>query len=129
MNYDDLLACLTTALFVAVVLAVLLPVAHLGVVDALSRLAHELVRGAGGMRRDAQALRLVRPVHAIRLAVADVEGVDAGSVAAGELVAAAGAVDAAQLVAAVATVVHTVTAAPQQESHHSLFCLRGSELP
>lgn len=85
-------------------------VAHLADVDAIARLAHELLRSAGGPGRGAQALRLIRAVRAVALPVAGEGGGDAGSVAAGELVAAAGVVGAVQLVAAVAAVVHAIAA-------------------
>ncbi|TNN26602.1 hypothetical protein EYF80_063261 [Liparis tanakae] len=88
---------------------ILLSVAHLAVVDALARLAHVLLRGAGGLRRDAQALRFIRAVRAVALPVAGVGGRDARPVTAGELAAAARVVGTAQLVAAVPAVVYMVT--------------------
>lgn len=101
---------LTAAFFITVVLTVLLSVAHLIGIDALSRLAHVLLRRAGGLRREAQAVRLVRTIQTVVLPVADVERVDAGSVTAGELVAAAGIIRTAQLIAAVSAVIHVITA-------------------
>lgn len=102
--------CLTAALLVAVVPAVLHPVAHLAELDALPRRAHVLLRSAGGLLRDAQAVRLIRTVQAVTLPVAGERVGDAGAVAAGELRAAAGVVRAAQLIAAVSAVVHMVAA-------------------
>lgn len=101
---------LTAAFFITVVLTVLLSIAHLIGIDALSRLAHVLLRRAGGLRREAQAVRLVRTIQTVVLSVADVERVDAGSVTAGELVAAAGIIRTAQLIAAISTVIHAITA-------------------
>lgn len=70
--------------------------------------ALELAGGAGGRRRVAHVLQLVRLVAAVVVAVADEVLGDAASVLAGELVLLAGLVGAALLVAAVATVVAPV---------------------
>lgn len=50
---------LTAAFFVTVVVTVLLPIANLAVINTLARTAHVVLRSAGWLRRDAQAVGLI----------------------------------------------------------------------
>lgn len=101
---------LTTAFFITVVLAVLLPITNPAGIDTLARIAHVLLWCTGWLRRDTQNVCLIRAIHAVALSVAGEGSGDAGSVSASELAAAAGVIGTAQLITAVPTVIHTVTA-------------------
>lgn len=96
---------LTTALLIAVVGTVVVPVAHPAQRHAVSVVTSELSGGAGGGRRVAHVLQLVGLVPAVVVSVADKVAGYAPAVLAGELVLLAGLVGAALLVAAVAAVV------------------------
>lgn len=101
---------LTTAFFIAVVLAVLESVAHLVKINALAGRAQVLIGGTGGMRCDTQTVRFVRAIRAVELPITNERRPNARPIAAGKLVGRACVIGTAQLVAAVTTVVHAVTA-------------------
>lgn len=112
---------LTASLLITVVGAVVISVAHLRQGNAVAVVAPELGRGAGGCRRAAHVLQLVRPVPAVVVAVAGKVVRNAAAVLAGELVLLARLVSAALLVAAVAAVVASVAPSVTKVNQNASF--------
>lgn len=100
---------LTASLLIAVVRAVVVPVAHLAQGDTVPIVTSELSRGAGGCRCAAHVLQLIGIVPAVVVAIADEVVGHAAAVLAGELVLLARLVGAALLVAAVPAVITSIT--------------------
>lgn len=100
---------LTASLLIAVVRAVVVPVAHLAQGDTVSIVTSELSRGAGGCRCAAHVLQLIGIVPAVVVAIADKVVGHAAAILAGELVLLARLVGAALLVAAVPAVITSIT--------------------
>ncbi len=100
---------LTASLLIAVVRAVVVPVAHLAQGDTVSIVTSELSRGAGGCWCAAHVLQLIGLVPAVIVAIADKVVGHAAAVLAGVLVLLARLVGAALLVAAVPAVIASIT--------------------
>lgn len=100
---------LTTSLLVAVVRAVVVPVAHLAQGDTVSIITYELSRGAGGWRRVAQVIQLIRLVATVIVPVTDKVVGHAASILAGELMLRAWLIGTTLLITAVPTVITSIT--------------------
>lgn len=119
MKHSENLFTLTASLLIAVVRAVVAPVAHLARGDTVSIVTSELSRGAGGCRCVAHVLQLIGLVPAVIVAVADKVMGHTATVLAGELVLLARLVDAALLVTAVPAVIASVTPDFQRQNVNS----------
>lgn len=99
----------TASLLVAVVRAVIVPVAHLAEGDTVSVVTSELSRGAGGCGCVAHVLQLIRLVPTVIVAIADKVMGHTAAILAGELVLLARLVGAALLITAVPTIITSIT--------------------
>jgi len=108
LNYFENLFTLTASLLIAVVRAVVVPVAHLHQRDTVFVVTSELSRGAGGCWCVAHVLQLIGLIPTVIVAVAHKVQRHAAAVLAGELVLLTRLVGAALLVAAVSAVVTTI---------------------
>lgn len=99
-------------------------VADLVDVNTLPRIAHEFSRCTGGFWTPAQALEFISAVLTVCITITYIRRWNTHSILAGELLTGAGAVHAADLITAVPTVIHTVTAEEEIQMHKIDFRYR-----